>query len=492
MSVSANMRRIAAAAIALLLSGMLTGCMGLWDGPGISVTRTGQGASQGQSVPAGTDPSDEVVGRRESVSIIGSYGGVYSDRQAEIYLAHMVGRLLTAADQPDMRYTVTILDSPEVNAFALPGGFIFVTRGILALANDASELAAILAHEIGHVVLRHAQARAERAHTSEIVDKVITSVLGGNIETDQTAQRAKMSLASFSQAQELAADKFGISTAAQAGYDPTAAARFLGAMGRFQDFETGGAPQGDDFLSSHPSTPERIQQASLEASQYPPTGETDRAGYLSAIQGITFGDSPSQGIAVGQRFIHPGLKLTFTVPKPYKLQVSQTAVVAIADDGAALRFDSADVPKDMGLEDYLKSGWIAGLQPDTVKSLSYNGIDMATGFAQTDKWAFRVSVARLDDHLYRFIFAAKADSKAFESVADRTLQSFRATRPSDLRMIRTLVVKLVTAKVGDTAETLAAQMPNIPNGTQLAYILNNLFSGDPLQPGLQYKILAVQ
>lgn len=471
----------------------LAGCYGIGEDTGVTVTHTGQNADTPDApVPAGTDPSDYVVGRRESPKIIATYGGVYSDRKAEIYLAHMVGKLLTAASEPDMRYTVTILDSPQVNAFALPGGFIFVTRGILALANDASELAAIVAHEIGHVALRHAQARAERVKTSQIVDKVITNVLGGNLETDQTAQRSKISFAAFSQAQEFAADKFGITTEDEAGYDPTAAARFLSAMGRFQDYEDGGQNTGDDFLSSHPTTPERIDKANKEAAQFPPGGDTDRAGYLKAIDGITFGDSPAQGVVVGQRFIHPGLKFTFVVPRNYKLQTSQSAVVGIGSDGAAVRFDSADVPQSMALVDYLKSGWIAGLQEGTVKPFSHDGIDMAGAFAKTDKWVFRVAVARLDGHVFRFIFAAKADSPAFEKAVTATVESFRPATDKDLAKIHRQVIRLVTAKPGDNADTLARQMAPIKDAHKLFYVLNNLYPGDPVHAGWQYKVVAIE
>ena len=108
------------------------------------------------------DPEDDIIGAREAPKITASYGGIYTDRPAEIMLAQIVSKLLAAADQPNANFTVTILDTPEINAFALPGGYIFVTRGILALANDESELAAVVGHEIAHVTLHHAKQRTER------------------------------------------------------------------------------------------------------------------------------------------------------------------------------------------------------------------------------------------------------------------------------------------------------------------------------------------
>ncbi|RYE85919.1 MAG: metalloprotease, partial [Hyphomicrobiales bacterium] len=310
------------AAVPAALLFALAGCTSF--GPNIAVQQT-----QGQNAPVvqtSADPEEDVIGAREHPRIVASYGGVYQDRQAEVMLARIVGRLLVAADQPSTKFTVTILDTSEVNAFALPGGYIYVTRGILALASDTSELAAVLAHEIAHVVLKHARARTNRVRTNEIVDKVVTGVFGGDVETDQSSNKAKLQLAAFSQQQELAADKEGIQISGKAGYDPHAAARFLGAMSRFAKFSAGNDGQGDDFLSSHPSTPDRIQKAienARAAFGAPGLGETDRPGYMSGIEGLAFGDSASQGAIVGQRYIQPSLKFTFTVPSNYTLQSSK-------------------------------------------------------------------------------------------------------------------------------------------------------------------------
>ncbi|HWA17406.1 MAG TPA: M48 family metalloprotease [Devosia sp.] len=484
----ALLTRAALAAAVLVLAG----CSGVM-GPGVSVTTT-----DGQMAPVVTDegdPDDAMIGAREHPKIIASYGGVFTDRAAEIKLTQIVSRLLAAADQPNAQFTVTILDNAEVNAFALPGGYIYVTRGILALANDTSELAAVLAHEIAHVVLKHARARTNRQRTTEIVDRVVTGVFGGDLTTDQTANKARVSLAAFSRDQELAADKEGIMIAGKAGYDPHAAARFLGAMGRFAKYSAGDADQEGDFLSSHPSTPDRVQKAvetARSAFGAPGIGETDRAGYMAAIDGVVFGDSPMQGAIAGQRFIQPALKFTFEVPQAYALQTSRGAVVGVAGDGEAVRFDSADVPATTTLSDYLKSGWIAGLKPETIKAESHNGLDIASAIAATDQWSFRVGVVRYEGRVYRFIFAARVDSELFARGAEQTLKSFRAATNADLRQVRTLVIKTVVAGNGDNADSLARKMGNLNGGTELFYILNNLYPGDPVVAGSVYKIIAVK
>lgn len=491
MTLWARFAGLGSAAIAVGL--LLAGCVSILE-PGVSITQTGANGGLVQAVPGGTDPEDMVIGRREHPLIVASYGGVYEDRKAEIMLARIVGRLLTAAQKPNTQFTVTILDSPEVNAFALPGGYIYVTRGILALANDASELAAVLAHEISHVTLRHARARTSRTRTSEIVDQVIIGVLGGNLETDQTANRSRVSLASFSQSQELAADKEGIKVAGKAGFDPHAAARFLSTMGRFaQQMNAEGA--ADDFLSSHPSTPARIQKA-IEIARgsfgAPGIGVRDRGSFLTAIDGLAFGANPAQGAIVGQRFVHPDLGFTFTVPGGYVLQNNKDAVVAVAQSGEAVRFDSAEVPLDMALTDYLASGWVSGLKSETVKRETHHGVAMVSGVAQTDKWAFRVSVLRYEDKVYRFIFAAESDSDAFAKAAQQTISSFRKATRSDISRIRSLAIKIVTAGAGEGADSLARRMPEEAGGAVLFYVLNNLFSGDTLETGAPYKLVVVR
>ncbi len=479
-------------ALAVMLLAFLVGCSSVM-GPGVAVTKTGDNVAP--LVSETGDPEDDIIGARENPRIVAQYGGIYSDRPAEIMLAQIVGKLLAAAEQPNTRFTVTILDSSEVNAFALPGGYIYVTRGILALASDQSELAAVLAHEIAHVVLKHARARTNRIKTTEIVDKVVTGVFGADPSTDQTANRAKLSLAAFSQAQELAADKEGILIAGKAGFDPHAAGRFLGAMGRFAQFTAGDGDQEGDFLSSHPSTPDRIQKATENARAFfgaPGLGTQNRAEYMEAIAGILFGDSPSQGAVIGRKFVHPGLKFTFSVPDNYKLQISQGAVVGVAGDGEAVRFDSAEVPANMSLADYLKSGWIAGLRPETVTVGSQNGFETASGIAATNQWNFRVEVVRFQGRVYRFIFAARIDSELFARAATDTLKSFRAASNADLSQVRSLTIRTVTAGAVDTADSLARKMAAVPNATNLFYILNNLYPGDPVTPGAAYKVIAIQ
>src|SRR5690606_21907859 len=145
--------------------------------------------------------------------------------------------------------------------------------------------------------------------------------------------------------------------------------------------------------------------------------------------GLDFGDSANQGAVVGNSFIHPVLKFTFSVPGRFSLQNSSNAVVGTAGQNEAVRFDSAEVPQSMVLTDYLKSGWIAGLKPETVSGgRTANGVEMARGDAATGQWIFHINVLRYEGAVYRFIFAARSDSAAFRTGAQQTVDSFRAAQ----------------------------------------------------------------
>src|SRR6185295_6796971 len=205
----------------------------------------------------------------ENARIVAAYGGIYHDQKLEQTLARVVGRVVAASDNPAQSYSITILNAPAVNAFALPFVYLYVTRGLLALANDSSEVAAVLAHEMGHITANHAIQRENKARDALIVSRVVTDVLDDGAGTLALAS-SQRTLAAFSRQQELEADAIGVKTIGRTGYDPFAAARFLEAMGKFSRYRASLAT-GDkrpDFLATHPATPERVQFATRAAREF--------------------------------------------------------------------------------------------------------------------------------------------------------------------------------------------------------------------------------
>ena len=320
---------------------------------------------------------------REHQRILVAYGGVYNDPRLQGMLEQTVDRLIAASERPDLHYRVTMLNSQSINAFALPTGQLYVTRGLIALANDESELASVLAHEMGHVLARHAAIREEQARQAALVNRVVTDVISDPEVGALALAKSKLALAGFSRAQEFEADAIGIGVAARAGYDPYGAVRFLTSMEHNSELrpqQNGAAinPRAPDFLSSHPATPERISNALANARQFnapPPSGGgRDKAAYLSGIDGIVFGEDPSEGFVRGRRFLHPRLGFTFTAPDGFSLDNTAQAVLGVKHGGGqALRLDVVRVPAEQKLAEYLTSGWIEHIDPGTVEEVTING-----------------------------------------------------------------------------------------------------------------------
>src|SRR6202050_5588571 len=288
----------------------------------------------------------------ERKRLIDAFGGVYSAPATQAYLDGVLMKLGPASGAPEPSYRVTVLTSPIVNAFSLPSGDIFVTRGLLALAEDTSEIAAVMAHEIGHITAHHSAQRAEFEKTTALFSQVNSQLLAQREAQDEVEARSKLAIARLSREQEFAADQIGIKTIAHAGYDPYGASRFLTALGEWSALRASvsGAGSADrpDMMATHPSTPERIAQATEEARQFgaPGSGDVDRKGYLAAIDGLAFGDDPSQGIVRDNAFIHPKLGFAFDAPDGFTLDNQSAALIGVSETGGeALRLDSIAIPE---------------------------------------------------------------------------------------------------------------------------------------------------
>jgi predicted Zn-dependent protease len=478
------MRIAAAAALSLFVAACASERLGPGEGnlklPAATPRSTGQQAPTSQ----------------EHKKLVASFGGEYRSPAAERMLNDVMARIAKASEDPTQTYRVTILNSPVVNAFALPTGDLYVTRGLLALANDTSEVAAVMAHEVAHVTARHAVQRAELERRSAIVSRVVAEVLEDPTAGEAVQARSKFSLASFSRAQELEADQIGVRTTARAGFDPYGAARFLASLGRQSAMRAsmmGERGQAASFLSSHPSTPERVSKALLAAREIgaPGLGEGDRVQYLTAIDGIAYGDDPSEGVVRGRRFLHPQLGFTFTAPEGFALENSAVAVVGVGGNGSqALRFDSVKVSGGSTLESYLTSGWIDGVQIGAVESFTVGDLPVATAIAKGEEWSFRLAAIRMGNATYRFILASRQLSPEVDRDFMETIRSFRPLSAEEVASVRPLRVVIVVAKPGDTAETLAGRMAANDRSTERFQVLNGLDRGASVKPGERYKIVA--
>jgi predicted Zn-dependent protease len=466
-------RRGLAAPVWLCAALMLAGC------GDISRFQSASPTSPPASKPART-VAQTPAAEREHERTLSSYGGAYDDPRLEALITKTVDRLVAASDRPDLAYRVTILNSGAVNAFALPTGQLYVTRGLIALASDTSELSSVLSHEMAHVLAKHASIREDQARQAAIVTRVVTDM--GN-DPDLTAlalAKTKLTMASFSRAQEFEADGIGVGISARAHFDPYGAARFLTAMERNAAMKAGKAsldPRSQDFLSSHPATPERVQNAQANARQYtsPQGGEQDREAYLAAIDNIVYGEDPSEGFVRGRRFLHPKLGFTFQAPEAFTLDNTAQAVIGVRDGGSqAMRFDVVRVPAEQTLGEYLNSGWMENVDKATTEDITVNGFPAATALAHGDQWQFRVTALRFGSDVYRFIFAAKQKNTESERNARETVASFRRLTLEEIQAARPLRIKVITVQPGDTVESLSHRMAGVDRPAERFRVLNGL------------------
>ncbi len=439
------------------------------------------------------DDPQEKIGAKEHPVVVAKYGGVYKDIKAERLIAVIVGKLVAQSEDPARVYKITLLNSPEINAFALPGGFLYVTRGLLGLANDSSELAAVIAHEMAHVSSNHAIIRREKQNSAKIGEQVVTDVLEGSAAGQIALAANKLKLTKFSQDQELQADTIGIRMAGRAGFDPFASERFLKTMDAYRKFLSGGKDfdDTDNFASSHPSTPKRIELARRHARNFgsPGVGSRDRERYLQGIDGLLYGNTADEGFVRGQRFSHAGLGVTFEAPKGFVIDNQSKAVLVSGPSDIATRFDATVVSTRTALGEYLNSGWITGLVDETIREETINGLPSATAVARGEGWRFKVRVIRNDTQVYRFITAAPLTNTNLDAVSRRITESFRILSEQEIGNLKPLSIKIVTVGNDRQEGALITSMRGSSNPAELFRLINGLQPGETVSPGQKVKII---
>ena len=476
--------------LALALPAMLlAGCLG--DQSQVLAPTQGEGeiAPRISSVQRASD--------REHLRLLAAFGGEYRAPNARAALDEVVQRLAKASDGQIGAYEITILNSPVVNAFALPNGRLYVTRGLLVLANDTAEIASVLAHEIAHVTAQHAVERAEKEAESALVSQVVSQVLKDPAAGAAVQAGSRLSLARFSRQQELTADQISVRNIARAGYDPSGAGRFLAALGRNTAFRNAGQGQSAedrrlDILSSHPSTPERVAAVTNAARQIgaPGIGEHDARRWLSVVDGLAYGDDPRDGVVRGRRYLNSALRIAFTAPEGFTLESARDMVIGVGANGSqALRFDSVTLKPGQTLAAYVASGWIDGVQTGAVETRDVSGLPAAIASGKGTDWVFGLAAIQAGERVYRFILAARGGSDP-ERPMRALIDSFHALSASEAQAAKPMQIRIVTAAAGDTAATMAERMQGSDRALELFLVLNGLDRAQALMPGQRYKIVA--
>ncbi|MBB4075733.1 putative Zn-dependent protease [Bartonella fuyuanensis] len=435
--------------------------------------------------------------------ILQMYGGAYYDAKLERLLAKIIRKLTIASHKTHQSYSVTILNSESVNAFALPNGSIYITRGMLALANNSSEVAAILAHEIAHIRANHGILRLQKEIELKMANHISARLPSSIGKKLHTPIQNKQQLAQFSRNQELEADSLALEMLQQAGYDPFASPHFLQTMAAYSAFShISGTPNASlDFLASHPTTPQRIQLAIEKARKISKENSktTNHDSFLKSIDGMIFGGSLSAGFVRGNQFIHPQLRITFSVPTNFTIEHSGHTVWASGPDKIAIRFDAIPYSAEISASDYLKSGWIIGLDQSSIRPITIQGFTHqefqspnllgAHAHATNEQWKFDVVVILFNNHIFRFLTAAPYNFQNFSEIAQKTVESFHILSPSQLKKLKPLKIRVIRVKPGENVANLANKMQHTPNKEKLFRILNGLSPTQTLNAGTEVKII---
>jgi predicted Zn-dependent protease len=397
-----------------------------------------------------------------------------------------------------------VLDSEVVNAFALPGGFVYVSRGLLGLANSEAELAGVIAHEIGHVTARHSAQRYSSAVATNLGATglaILGSVLFGNQAGQAIAQAGQsvgaVYLQSYSRDQEFEADTLGVRYLARTGYDTRAMAGFLSSLEAYSVLEAkvSGAPDPAErynIMSTHPRTVDRVVAATRAASEGPARdARVASVEYLRAIDGIVFGDSPEQGFVRGSVFAHKVLGFRFEAPDGFALFNSPNAVVGRGPQESLLIFDGGKSDWRGSMVDLVRRLDLGGVEP-----LEINGFEAATGSGRVARgsttYDARVVVIRYAaDQLFRFIFLTPPALTANLNVPlRRTTFSFRKLTPAERDALRPWRIRVHEVRAGDSVASLAAGLPMAGPKEEWFRVLNGLGPSDALRAGQLVKLVA--
>jgi predicted Zn-dependent protease len=473
----------------LLLAAVLPGAAGCSVNPA-----TGESSFTGLM-----SESDEVrIGRESHPQVLAQFGGAYADQRLDSYIDSLGQLLARSSDRPNLQYHFTVLDSPIVNAFATPGGYVYITRGLLALANNEAEVAGVLAHEIGHVAARHAAERQSQAVLASLPGIFTGVVTGSGALSEAVNSGAAAHLQSYSREQEYQADLLGVRYLSRTNYDPLGMASFLGQLQANDrlDAEIMGRPEmADQFsiMSTHPRTADRIQRAIQEAGgTHVSTPISERDLYLAKIDGLRYGDEPEQGFIRDRQFLHPILRFAFTVPAGFHMMNSSDAVIAQRADGAALLASSTQKFKSARMIDYLTAEWAPRLQMTDAETIDVSGMDAATGSGQLElKSDVRLVAIRFDANtVFRFLFLTKPEQTAgLARELQQTTYSFRRLSADEAARLRPQTIRVVTVRAGDTVAKLAARMPFPDLREERFRVLNGLGPADRLAPGQQVKLI---
>ena len=438
-----------------------------------------------------SEAEELAIGQQQDVEIRREMG-VYDDPNLQAYVTEIGQDLARVSHRPNLPWTFTVVDSPAINAFALPGGYVYVTRGLLAYLDDESELAGVLGHEIGHVTARHAaQAYTRQAEASLGLTVLSIFVPGVQPFTQLGSAGLSVLFLKNDRAAELEADRLGVEYGSGAGWDPSGVPRFLATLARVDALSENGVP---NWLSTHPAPESRVGRAEPVAGKFASTTATkkNRDAYLDHIAGLLHGDNPKDGIVRGNVFLHPALRLGLTFPDGWEVMNSPSAVMA-REPGTEHYMVLQEVERPRGGPGGGSLGDVAvaamrksGYSVVEGRFEQINGQDAHVGLYRgtakgTGKVLMRAAHIAMGRQTYVVAgFAPEAEFNLVDREVLPAIQSFRTLTASEASRVRPNRVDFYVARPGDSWQSIAVrQGKNIVNAATLAIMNDHEVSAQP-------------
>jgi predicted Zn-dependent protease len=456
--------------------------------------------------------SEIAEGRKAHEQVLQDYGA-YANPRLQAYVNELGQRLARQSHRRNLEWHFTVLDSHEVNAFALPGGYVYVTRGLLAYMESEADLAGVLGHEIGHVTARHGAQRATRQQTAGL-GVLAATVLGAVLEARGARGATDIAstlsqgvaagyIASYSRDQETQADRLGAEYLARNDYDPKNMIDVIRMLKSQEQFAADTAraegrppPAGAGWLASHPSNDQRLQDIARFAAQFKGKyGDEGRERYLRAIDGMTFGESREQGVTRGRHFYHEPFGIALTAPPGWRVQNTQEAVALLNGAGDAGLIVQVVPPKAGNTHDEIIRN-VFRLEQGRIERLALGGFP-ATRFAgiarnrQGQAQAVEATLATGPANRHFLLFYGARDAQVLARARSQLREaeaSFRALGDAERAAARPWVLKTVPYQRGGFGQ-LARQSPLGGNAEAQLRLLNGVYAGGEPPAGQRIKIV---
>jgi predicted Zn-dependent protease len=446
------------------------------------------------------------VGKEEHPKILKQFGGEYHKSSLNAYIRFLGRKLIAVSEVPNLPFRFTILNDERVNAFALPGGYVYITRGLLALANNEAEIAGVLAHEIAHITARHTAQRYSAAIATNIglnIFGILGSAAGLPSGVGQVVSfGASAAIQGYSRSQELQADMLGVRYMTRAGYSPegmTSFFRVLASHSKLKAKQIGGNTQEHNIMSTHPRTQDRIIKAiKMAKSKTIKNPIYGREEYLQQINNMVFGDTLRQGIRRGNEFIHPYLGFKFSVPPSFSMLNYPDKLIAFGPKKSRIEFSMIhlkNVKSIKNLRHYLVKKWAGNLPLRNLETLNINGMVAETGTSQTIDGMFDIRLLVIKGNpkeIFRFAFINRpSQTKVLTEGLQRLSFSFKRLEPSEAKNVLPLRIQIITVKQYDTIKSFIQKMttPNDKFNSAWFHLLNTISIENPLTIGMKVKLI---